>query len=645
MICDKRSGAAWLALAMALMANPALAQRVAENAVTSAEDAFGSNVGMESTGIYTENDTRGFSPTKAGNVRIDGIYFDPVFVLSGRLRASTAIRVGFASEDYPFHAPTGIVDHRFRPFPEETGASLGLTRTGYGGSIGELDLRLRSGDGRFALTGGLAYADNRFNDGTANKSWGWVVRPIARLGQTEIAPFAAVGRFVRNRTHTLVTVGSGTGLPAFPQRRLDLAQPWAVGGLHNENYGVTVKSPITDSLSLRAGLFYALSDRRGNFAEIYSLLDASGRAAHRVIADPDQDVHSTSGEVQLAWRHAAGAWQHRVIVGVRGRSRLTETGGSDVISSVATPIYGMIDPIAERPFVFRPVNQGRVRQMSFMLGYTGQLEGVGTINLGLQKARYRATNLAGATGVVTRSQDNPWLYNATLGFDLSAELSAYLGSETGLEDSGTAPEIATNRNEQLPSTRSTQYEAGLRWKHGGAQLVLSAFQITKPNFAFDAGQAFVRQGEVRHRGIETSFSGHFGDRLHVVAGAVLMQPRVLGAAGGRPAGTPSVFARLDANYRTDLLGGLTPTLALVYTGSRAVTLRSSANPATPQLMAPGSAVVDLGLRQQLKIGSVPASVRLVVYNVLDDQSWKVVAANTLYPDERRRVSLSLAADF
>jgi iron complex outermembrane receptor protein len=332
-------------------------------------------------------------------------------------------------------------------------------------------------------------------------------------------------------------------------------------------------------------------------------------------------------------------------VGVRGRSRLTETGGSDVVTSAATPVYGSPDPIAERPFVFRPVNQGRVRQMSFMLGYTGELAGLGSINLGLQKARYRATNLAGATGTVTRSRDNPWLYNATVGFDLSPELSAYIGSETGLEDSGTAPEIATNRNEQLPSTRSTQYEAGLRWKHGGAQLVVSAFQITKPNFAFDPGLAFVRQGDVRHRGIETSFSGHFGDRLHVVAGAVLMQPRVLGAAGGRPAGTPSAFARLYASYRTDVLGGLTPTLALVYTGSRAVTLRSAVDPAAPQLMAPGSAVVDLGLRQQLKIGSIPASVRLVVYNVLDDQSWKVVAANTLYPDERRRVSLSLAADF
>jgi hypothetical protein len=42
---------------------------------------------------------------------------------------------------------------------------------------------------------------------------------------------------------------------------------------------------------------------------------------------------------------------------------------------------------------------------------------------------------------------------------------------------------------------------------------------------------------------------------------------------------------------------------------------------------------------------VPASFRAVVQNVFDAKTWKVVAANTLYPDERRRFSLSLAADF
>ena len=89
-----------MVIAMALAPCPALAQRANENAVASSDDAFGTSVGLETTGIYTDSDTRGFSPLKAGNVRIDGIYYDPIGgSISGRIRASTAIRVGFAASD------------------------------------------------------------------------------------------------------------------------------------------------------------------------------------------------------------------------------------------------------------------------------------------------------------------------------------------------------------------------------------------------------------------------------------------------------------------------------------------------------------------------------------------------------------------
>ena len=160
-----RGGLILGAALLALPAAPAMAQRANENAVSSADDAFGSSVGLETTGIYSDSDTRGFSPTKAGNVRIDGVYYDPVGVLSGRLRASTAIRIGFAAEDYPFQAPTGIVDQTFRPFPRENGMSIGANLMGYMGTIGELDLRIRNPAGTIGFTGGLAYADNRFADG------------------------------------------------------------------------------------------------------------------------------------------------------------------------------------------------------------------------------------------------------------------------------------------------------------------------------------------------------------------------------------------------------------------------------------------------------------------------------------------------
>ncbi|MBP8144592.1 MAG: hypothetical protein KAY56_04590, partial [Inhella sp.] len=55
-------------------------------AVKAAADAFGTSVGRESIGLYSSSSVRGFSPTAAGNVRIDGLYFDQVWALSARLR-------------------------------------------------------------------------------------------------------------------------------------------------------------------------------------------------------------------------------------------------------------------------------------------------------------------------------------------------------------------------------------------------------------------------------------------------------------------------------------------------------------------------------------------------------------------------------
>jgi len=62
----------------AFAAAPAFAQdHTGDNAITQAEDAFGFSVGRETLGIYSAGNARGFSPTAAGNVRINGLYFDP----------------------------------------------------------------------------------------------------------------------------------------------------------------------------------------------------------------------------------------------------------------------------------------------------------------------------------------------------------------------------------------------------------------------------------------------------------------------------------------------------------------------------------------------------------------------------------------
>jgi iron complex outermembrane recepter protein len=640
-------------LALALAPAPAHAQRTAENAVTASDDAFGTQVGLESTGIYSESDARGFSPLKAGNYRFDGIYIDPVAIVTPRLKASTAIRVGHAAIDFPFPAPTGVVDAKVKVLSGDWSASPAFTFAQHGGWVIEFDTQIPIDGNRFGLIAGYAGARNEFSDGSRNIAHGVTVKPVLRLGGVEFSPFAALGRGHGTLARPLTTI-NGDYIPPVPAARQYLGQNWAEGKGQNDNMGATLKAALGKALSLRSGVFLSRSLRIRGFSELYAVSGEAAPARHRFIADPRQEVRSWSGEAMLAWRlGGGGALQHRLFAGYRFRDRRTQSGGS-AFRDFGEVTFGVPDPEPQESFTFNPVNNGRVKQSALMLGYAGTLEGVGRINLGVQKANYRATFRDAATGAETLSRARPWLYNANLALDLSRDLSLFAGTQTGLEDSGAAPENAQNRNEQLRAARATQYEAGMRWHFGKSHLVLSAFQITKPYFGFDGSapgtlKPFIGLGRVRHRGVEVSLAGHFGERLHLLAGAVLMQPRVIdppidiGLVGSRPAGTPSIYARIDINYRTGILGGLTPVAAFAYSGKRAV--GAPPEPGRAQPMLDPHPVLDLGLRHRFKLGQVPASFRFMLSNVFDDAAWKVLAANTLQMDDRRRITLTLSADF
>jgi len=47
----------------------------------------------------------------AGNARINGLFYDPVWAPTARIRLSTAIRVGLSAQGFPFPAPAGVVDY------------------------------------------------------------------------------------------------------------------------------------------------------------------------------------------------------------------------------------------------------------------------------------------------------------------------------------------------------------------------------------------------------------------------------------------------------------------------------------------------------------------------------------------------------
>ena len=135
---------------------PAQAQRAGDNVVTQAQDAFGTTVGNEQIGLYSAGAVRGFSPTRAGNLRIDGLYFD-LQGFTPALFERTRVRVGIAAQGYVFPAPTGIVDYSLRGTATSS-RSLILGAGPYGSLSAEADLRAASGDGRFGAALDLAFS-------------------------------------------------------------------------------------------------------------------------------------------------------------------------------------------------------------------------------------------------------------------------------------------------------------------------------------------------------------------------------------------------------------------------------------------------------------------------------------------------------
>lgn len=641
------------ALGLAVAALPAGAhaqQKSAENVVTSSDDAFGTSVGLEATGIYSQYTVRGFNPTDAGNARLDGIYFDPVALVTLRVKTSEAIRVGYAALEYPFAAPTGIVDTQLRTAGNKFHAGLEGHRQQYGSYVFVLDTQIPVINDKLALVAGVSHGHGKFVDGASENNYSFAVKPVIRSGGVEISPFYSVN-YVRDSRPRPVVVMGGDFIPETPSSKRYYGSDWARGSRDNVNFGGTIKARITNRLSLRAGVVKSQLLRKVNYSDIFVVKDRAGNADHFFIADPGQDLHSWSGEVQLGYKLQSGRWHHRLIAGVRTRNRSTEFGGSDSVDFGIAQL-GIADPDArlEPVFNFSPVNRGKVKQTSFMAGYIGKLDGVGLVNLGLQRARFQGTTVTD-TGS-SRTSESHWLYNASLGIEITRRLMIYAGTQRGLEDFGKAPDTAVNRNQQLEPALSKQYEAGLRWKIGKNVLLVGIFEITKPHYSFNLADVYTRVGTVKHSGIEASFSGHFvDDRLSLLAGFMVMNPVVSGPGrdqgilGKRPVGKRGTRGRVDMNYRTDIFGGLTPTLTVKYRGKTAAV----ASPISPtddrQIMVRSRVSIEIGLRQPLKLAGHPANIRVKVQNLLDQKRWLTPVSRTLFMSDRLRFSAALLLDF
>ena len=628
----------------------ASAQRATENAVAEASDAFGTTVGAESIGLYTSNNARGFDPSQAGNLRVNGLYFDqaPTATPNDRMVRGNTIHVGISAQGYAFPAPTGVVDYDLRVPGNEFVTSV---LAGYGALFRysrptiEVDTQIPVIKDVLSIGGGFGYKKNTASQNAVSDYLSSAAGIVAWSPNDAIS---IISFWSGSKTGTTggdrprVVIGDNEAPTNY--RQTDVGDPkWVYFGYFNQNYGAVATANWSD-WTLRAGIFRSDSTNPKTFTAFLLNTDSAGRGTFAIEGLPSRYTRSTSGEVRAS-RTFSGTeqWRNTVSLNIRARDRESIFGGGDRRVFGAAAI-GAIPDVPQPTYQLGPTTSSHTQQITGGAEYDGVWRDVGQLSLGLQKTDYQRT-ITVPGGVPVTGKDSPWLYNASAAAYLLPQLAIYTGYTRGLEELGTAPNNAANRDEAVPAALTRQIDAGIRYRfRPNLQLVFGGFMIDKPYYGLDSKNLYRELGDVRHSGLEFSLTGTLTEEFTVVAGAVLLRPRITSVSStGTVTHLTSVgpiprLLRGNLQYRPHQVKGLAFDLKVESISS------SYLNVANTRRVS-GAITADAGVRYTTKLADVPVRFRLQGYNLGNAFYITPNSSGLISASEARRVELTIAADF
>lgn len=616
--------------------HPAYAQKTDNNAVTAAEDAFGKSVGDQSIGIYSDSSVRGFSPIVAGNVRIEGLYFDQQGNLNSRLVSGSSVRVGISAQGYNFPAPTGVIDYDLAKPGNKLLTSVQLTQGPWKGVSGEIDLQIPILGDKLGIAAGVDRLHSGTQYGTIDDSVSVAVSlRIAPRNGIEIIPFWSQQRDSGFETLPTIFTG-GLTLPKRAPRNTFTGQPWAQYSGVQSNYGVVAKAdPL--GFDVRLGVFRSSYRMKSDAADLMVGTRADGTVTSRQLYLMGGDTGaSTSGELRIGRSFTEGRRRHTMTASFRARRQDRSYGGEDFIDLGASR-SDIPDVRPARIANIGAKTSDKTTQTTFGLSYEGKWLDVGELTVGVQKTRYAKTVVdpfPAPANPVTR--DSPVLVSAAGALYITPHLAAYGGYTRGLEESPIAPSDSLNRNEAPPAIRTVQKDAGVRWKiREGLTAVAGVFDVSKPFFENNISGTFVQTGNVRHRGIEFSVAGKVAPGLTMVLGNLLIDQKL--SSGLRPRGATTRKTILSLNYRLPKNPAWSFDYYFESTSSR------NAN-RSGTLSIPPRAIANIGARYRVKVADRPVLVRALVSNITNTFGWNIGENGGFTPNGTRRFTLSLSTD-
>jgi iron complex outermembrane recepter protein len=633
-----------LVLAVSTIAPVAVrAQRANENAVTAASDAFGTVVGTQTVGLYSPTSARGFSPTQAGNLRIDGLYFDQQSQQSNPyLFSGYDMRVGIAAQSYAFPSPSGIADYKLRAPGDSLLASAVLIR-------GPLDVASAEIDAQLPVTnvlsiGLIAAAQRGFDYNYALISNRRALSLLLRFRLapgTEVMPFVGYIHNTEWQEEPLVFADGVHPLPQFDEQHLPI-QNWTDWRWNQLTAGVIARIAMGNDWSLRAGLFRSTDENYRNFNPLFLEPMPDGIADQVMDVAPGRIATSYSGDLRITRMKTSGNHRRELTFAVRGRHIERNFGGDSVTDLGPINMFQSVS-IPEPPLVFSAPSLDKVQQSGVGINDIERWKDRASLSLGVLVTNY--TRSVAVPGAPENTQHTT-VALPTISFTLkpASALTLYGSYTRGLEDSPIAPASAVNRGEPPPATPTWQIDAGVRAiVQPHLQLLLGAFEVQKSYFGVDTSGIYANVGEISSKGVESSATWTDAEGLTFVAGAVWLWPEVtrqaaqVAATGSVPIGPVPGTINLNLDYAPHAWRGWGTSVQWTWLSARVET-------SDDRYRLPPFGALNVGIRYLLKLSTHQFSARLDVGNVTNAAALTLSSLYLATPQLGRNYTLTLAAD-
>lgn len=624
---------------------PAWAQLADNNAVRQAEDGFGSSVGNEEIGIYNVGSARGFSPLDAGNVRLDGLYFDVRGDLPDGMLAGSAVKVGITAIDTSLLAPSGVAEFALKEIGEKPVTSFGLILGDYGSQSVELETRLGQRDGLSMVAAADVSIRSEYHDGSDDHGWSYALLPRLQLGsESHIKGYFGQAHFSGFEDGPYYYT-NGASLPPQLPRRVRSQQNWNQNSGTSTQVGALADLGLGSGWKLKAGLFRAQIAIDPGAFEFVDEVTPQMTGVRYAILSPKFDARSWSGEAQLSRSVQSGKLRGEIAASIRFRSVREIYGAGELVAldDQAVNLPSSLQ-VPQPTVVHGPRDTNEVIQLqpgvATKLAWGNSL----ALNLGIQRADYRKGVTFGAGGR-TEIASSPFLWNTGLAYRASAALTLYAGASRGLEESGIAPDVALNANTALPATITTQQDVGLHWKPSKRfGLIAGAFRIRRPYANLDARNVYRLLGDLTNRGLELSIVAEPVKGMNLVAGLMRQWPELSGeevasgAVGKRPVAFPDYQFNGAIDYQIAAVPGLSLNANLWATGTQLARPDQS-------LSVPARSRLDLGIRYRFSLGGAQWVANASVGNVLNHYGWNIGGDGGFNYSSPRTFGFSLYGDF